>query len=35
VVHEDYYAPEQMNNEGSERTNYLGYEDGIMLEPSK
>jgi phosphoglycerol transferase MdoB-like AlkP superfamily enzyme len=33
--YEDYYPLESMNTEGFEPTNYFGYEDDIMLEPSK
>ena len=33
--YEDYYPLESMDAEGFEKTNYFGYEDDIMLEPSK
>jgi lipoteichoic acid synthase len=33
--YEDYYPLESMDTEGFEQTNYFGYEDDIMLEPSK
>ncbi len=33
--YEDYYPLESMDPEGFEKTNYFGYEDDIMLEPSK
>ena len=33
--YEDYYPLESMDTEGFEKTNYFGYEDDIMLEPSK
>ena len=33
--YEDYYPLESMDMEGFEQTNYFGYEDDIMLEPSK
>ena len=33
--YEDYYPLESMDTEGYEQTNYFGYEDDIMLEPSK
>ncbi|MEW6635217.1 MAG: LTA synthase family protein [Actinomycetota bacterium] len=32
---EDFTALEQMDKEGFQRANYLGYEDDIMLEPSR
>jgi phosphoglycerol transferase MdoB-like AlkP superfamily enzyme len=33
--YEDYYPLESMGTEGFEQTNYFGYEDDIMLEPSE
>jgi len=33
--YEDYYPLESMDTEGFEPTNYFGYEDDVMLEPSK
>jgi lipoteichoic acid synthase len=33
--YEDYYPLESMDTEGFEQTNYFGYEDDIMLKPSK
>ena len=33
--YEDYYPLESLNTEGFEQTNYFGYEDDIMLGPSK
>ena len=33
--YEEYYPLETMDTEGYEPTNYFGYEDDIMLEPSK
>jgi arylsulfatase A-like enzyme len=33
--YEDYYPLESMDTEGFERTNYFGYEDDIMLKPSR
>lgn len=33
--YEDFYSVESMNTEGFEQTNYFGYEDEVMLEPSK
>jgi lipoteichoic acid synthase len=33
--YEEYYPLESMDTEGYEPTNYFGYEDDIMLEPSK
>ncbi len=33
--YEDYYPLESMETEDFEKTNYFGYEDDIMLEPSK
>ena len=33
--YEEYYPLESMNTEGFEQTNYFGYEDDIMLEPSE
>jgi lipoteichoic acid synthase len=33
--YEDYYPLESMDTEGFVQTNYFGYEDDIMLEPSK
>ena len=33
--YEEYYPLESLDTEGFERTNYFGYEDDIMLEPSK
>jgi lipoteichoic acid synthase len=33
--YEDFYALEHMDTEGFEPTNYFGYEDEIMLEPSR
>ncbi|CAA9447457.1 MAG: hypothetical protein AVDCRST_MAG37-1975 [uncultured Rubrobacteraceae bacterium] len=33
--YEDYYPLESMDTEGFEPTNYFGYEDDTMLEPSK
>src|SRR5215210_1225633 len=33
--YEDYYPLESMDTEGFEQTNYFGYEDDVMLEPSK
>ena len=33
--YEDYYPLESMNPDGFKKTNYFGYEDDIMLEPSK
>jgi lipoteichoic acid synthase len=32
--YEDFFATEDMSKEGFEETNYFGYEDNIMLEPS-
>ncbi|MBA4115424.1 MAG: sulfatase-like hydrolase/transferase [Rubrobacter sp.] len=33
--YEDYYPLESMDTQGFEQTNYFGYEDDIMLEPSE
>jgi len=33
--YEEYYPLESMDTEGFERSNYFGYEDDIMLEPSE
>ncbi|MDQ3913657.1 MAG: LTA synthase family protein, partial [Actinomycetota bacterium] len=33
--YKEYYASESMDTEGFEATNYISYEDDIMLEPSK
>src|ERR687894_2527762 len=33
--YEEYYPLEAMSEEGFEKTNYFGYEDDIMLEPSE
>ena len=33
--YEDFFATEDMSKEGFEETNYFGYEDNIMLEPSR
>ncbi|MCA1715354.1 MAG: LTA synthase family protein [Actinobacteria bacterium] len=33
--YEEYYPVESMDTEGFEPTNYIGYEDDVMLEPSK
>jgi phosphoglycerol transferase MdoB-like AlkP superfamily enzyme len=33
--YEDFFPLESMDKEGFERTNYFGYEDNIMLEPSR
>jgi arylsulfatase A-like enzyme len=33
--YEDFYGLEDMDTEGFERASYLGYEDDIMLEPSR
>jgi phosphoglycerol transferase MdoB-like AlkP superfamily enzyme len=33
--YEEFYSVEGMDKEGFEQTNYFGYEDEIMLEPSK
>jgi lipoteichoic acid synthase len=33
--YEDYYPLESMDTEGFEKTNYFGYEDDIMLNPSE
>src|SRR5215217_7681281 len=33
--YEEYYPSESMDTEGFEATNYISYEDDIMLEPSK
>jgi lipoteichoic acid synthase len=33
--YEDFYATEDMSKKGYEKTNYFGYEDDIMLEPSR
>jgi lipoteichoic acid synthase len=33
--YEEYYPLESMNPDGFKKTNYFGYEDDIMLEPSK
>ena len=33
--YEEYYPLESMDTEGYEQTNYFGYEDDIMLEPSE
>ena len=33
--YDDFYATEDMDKEGFQRANYLGYEDDIMLEPSR
>ncbi len=33
--YEDYYPLESMDPEGFEKTNYFGYEDDVMLEPSQ
>ena len=32
---DEFYAAEQMSSEGFELVNYFGYEDNVMLEPSK
>jgi hypothetical protein len=33
--YEEFYPVETMNTEGFEKANYFGYEDDVMLEPSK
>ena len=33
--YEEFYSTEDMDKEGFEQTNYFGYEDDIMLEPSE
>src|SRR5215211_4290615 len=33
--YEDFFATEDMSKEGFEETNYFGYEDNIMLDPSR
>jgi lipoteichoic acid synthase len=33
--YKDFFATEDMSKEGFEETNYFGYEDNIMLEPSR
>jgi lipoteichoic acid synthase len=33
--HEEFYSLEDMDREGYERVNYFGYEEDIMLEPSR
>ena len=33
--YEDFFATEDMNKEGFQETNYFGYEDNIMLDPSR
>jgi lipoteichoic acid synthase len=33
--YEDFYSADNMDTEGFEQTNYFGYEDDIMLEPSR
>jgi arylsulfatase A-like enzyme len=33
--YEDFFATEDMSKEGFEKTNYFGYEDNIMLDPSR
>jgi phosphoglycerol transferase MdoB-like AlkP superfamily enzyme len=33
--YDEFYSVESMDKEGFEQTNYFGYEDDIMLEPSK
>ena len=33
--YEEFYSVEDMETEGLEKTNYFGYEDDIMLEPSR
>lgn len=33
--HEDFYPTEKMEKEGFQEANYFGYEDDIMLEPSR
>ncbi len=33
--YEEFYAIESMDTEGFEQTNYFGYEDDVMLEPSE
>ena len=33
--YEDFFATEDMNTEGFQETNYFGYEDNIMLDPSR
>src|ERR687894_1294755 len=33
--YEDFFATEDMSKEGFEETNYFGYEDDIMLDPSR
>ncbi|QIN84539.1 sulfatase-like hydrolase/transferase [Rubrobacter tropicus] len=33
--YEDFYSVEDMDTEGFQRANYFGYEDDVMLEPSK
>jgi phosphoglycerol transferase MdoB-like AlkP superfamily enzyme len=35
IGYEDFFATEDMSKEGFEETNYFGYEDNIMLGPSK
>jgi lipoteichoic acid synthase len=35
IGYEDFFATEDMRKEGFEETNYFGYEDNIMLEPSR
>ena len=33
--YEEFYSADSMDKEGFEQTNYFGYEDEIMLEPSR
>jgi phosphoglycerol transferase MdoB-like AlkP superfamily enzyme len=33
--YEDFFATQDMSKEGFEKTNYFGYEDNIMLDPSR
>jgi arylsulfatase A-like enzyme len=35
IGYEDFFATEDMSKEGFQKTNYFGYEDNIMLDPSR